>query len=514
MKRALIFLLAVIVPSILLGQEAKYWVYFADKVEEDLSMNYVSAEAYDNRAMLGLPLRQWTDLPVNPQYLQTVTAVGGEVEVSSKWLNASSVRLSQDELVLVKSLPFVLGVSAEVPELTPASYGVSWSPEGQYWDLPTNALDQMEASAFAEANLDGKGVVIGVIDGNFWGANQNTALDDILEESRLLGTRDFIDPAADFFDNNPQGNDLHGHYVWQMMAGYDKEEEKQFGFAHGASFYLARTDDKYKEQRVEEDRWVAAIEWLDSLGVRLVSSSLGYSYGFDDKAENYAPEQMDGNTTVISKAAKMAVEEKGMIVVTSAGNEGKDRRWRVVSAPADVQGVIAVGASGIAGERAETSSIGVEGLAYVKPDVMAYSSNGSSLSAPMVSGFIACLLQKDPSLSNEQVLRVLNTSASQYPYANNYTGLGTPRASVALSFMDGDETATAREVEVTEGSYELKSDQFGNGAVTILHKNGEHWVVEQEVKEWEGNALTIKRPKKADRTTITNGSATVEIIWK
>ena len=53
---------------------------------------------------------------------------------------------------------------------------------------------------------------------------------------------------------------------------------------------------------------------------------------------------MDGNTAIISRAAKIAVEKKGMIIVNSIGNEG-NKDWKYVVAPADVEGVISVGAT-------------------------------------------------------------------------------------------------------------------------------------------------------------------------
>ena len=51
-------------------------------------------------------------------------------------------------------------------------------------------------------------------------------------------------------------------------------EGEVIGPAYGASFLLAKTEDIRSETPIEEDNWVAALEWADSLGADVVSSSL------------------------------------------------------------------------------------------------------------------------------------------------------------------------------------------------------------------------------------------------
>jgi serine protease AprX len=60
------------------------------------------------------------------------------------------------------------------------------------------------------------------------------------------------------------------------------------GPAFGANFILAKTENTDYERHIEEDNWVAAAEWVDSLGADIISSSLGYRDYFTDGEANYS----------------------------------------------------------------------------------------------------------------------------------------------------------------------------------------------------------------------------------
>jgi subtilisin family serine protease len=196
------------------------------------------------------------------------------------------------------------------------------------------------------------------------------------------------------------------------------------GMAPEAEYLLAKTEDVVREEAVEEHRWIAALEWADSLGAQVLNSSLGYNV-FDD-GTGYAVEDLDGRTALATLAAELAVE-RGMVVVASAGNEG-DKAWRYVTVPADGEGVIAVGAvaarpnatGGYEYTLAPYSSRGPTADGRIKPDVVAPGVSvvvvsgraatadelpgafwldqylyvgGTSYAAPLVSGVCALLLQ-------------------------------------------------------------------------------------------------------------------------
>src|SRR5690606_20342724 len=113
------------------------------------------------------------------------------------------------------------------------------------------------------------------------------------------------------------------------------------GTAPQADFILCVTEDVDGEYRIEEYNWLFAAEFADSAGADIVSTSLGYST-FTDPSMDYTYEEMDGKTSIITRAAAVAAS-KGMVLVTSAGNEG-GRSWKYISAPADADSILAVGA--------------------------------------------------------------------------------------------------------------------------------------------------------------------------
>ena len=89
------------------------------------------------------------------------------------------------------------------------------------------------------------------------------------------------------------------------------------------------------ENQSEEELWLLAAEWADANGADIISTSLGYT------ADEYFPFEMDGETSIISKAANLAAK-KG-IVVCSAGNSGTTD-WKYIATPADADSVLTVGA--------------------------------------------------------------------------------------------------------------------------------------------------------------------------
>jgi subtilisin family serine protease len=227
------------------------------------------------------------------------------------------------------------------------------------------------------------------------------------------------------------------------------------GSAYGASFLLARTENGASETPVEMVTWGLGAEWADSAGADVISSSLGYST-FNDPADNYTYADMDGHTTVVTRAAEIAAS-KGILVVTAVGNEGNSL-WRKLVAPSDANGdsVIAVGAVDAAGAPAGFSSHGPSADGRVKPDLAArgvsvpvpdtnndagYSPrSGTSFSTPILAGLATCLLQARPGWPPRLVIDALRKTASRYANPDTLVGYGIPNGLAALRWTP--DTAT------------------------------------------------------------------------
>jgi subtilisin family serine protease len=158
---------------------------------------------------------------------------------------------------------------------------------------------------------------------------------------------------------------------------------------------------------------------------------------------------MDGNTTLITRAADMAVG-KGIVVVNSAGNSGFNPSRNTLNAPADGDSVITVGAATPDRTRASFSSVGPTTSVppRTKPDVMAQGTTvrcasptdtigyiynqGTSLACPLVAGVVALMLHTKPNASPMQIADALRSTASQASAPDNQMGWGIIDAAAAI----------------------------------------------------------------------------------
>ncbi len=493
-----------------LSAQPKYWIYFKDK--DATARPAISETTKENRRLAGLPLWETTDLPVRASYLADLQKNKVQPIYASRWLNAVAANLTYEQVQTVKKLNFVKEVVKMDADFVIARTQPINKPE------LAPVMEQVQSEVFTKANITAKGVTVGIIDAGFYGADSSHSLQQVFGNNRILGIRDYVKPNQPgewLFTTAESYSDMHGTEVMAAIAGLDTDDQTQYGMALNAKFYLARTDYSLREWRGEEDNWIAAMEWMDSLGVRLINTSLGYARGFTDPNENYVPEQMDGKTSAISKAAQIAVDKKGILLVVSAGNEGEDKKWRVISTPADAQGVLAVGATNKKlWNRIGYSSIGPEFLPYLKPNVSCFSLYGTSLSAPVITGFAACLMEANPTLSNKELMTLIEKSAHLYPYGNNYVGYGVPRASRAMTLAKAPylpSISTSIKVTGKTCTVDVTTDE---SLLVIYRKKNKKDVIAQEVARVQDGKVSLKRQKDEAFTTIDLKDRAIEVVWE
>ncbi len=508
-------------------QNSKYWIFLKDKPTTDYDYrNHLSERAIQNRILLQIPLIQYTDMPLNSSYTKQIADIEGiSIKNYSKWLNAIAVETTQDALKEAMALPFVEGYK-RIQGLRCASVDKAVTQDlaerrkGNEYSLP---LVQMGIEDMNNAKLNGEGIILGVIDAGFHNAHNHRNLKHLFESKSILDTRDFVNPQRSkdvFFSEAETNDDDHGTNVLEMIAGTRLKNEaiSQQGFAHKAKFYLARTDHGAEEKRREEDNWLRAIEWMDSLGIRLINSSLGYATGFDDADENYKTSQIDGKTAITTKAANIAFTEKGILLVSSAGNEGDDPNWRILSSPSDALNALSIGAIADIHAKQSYSSVGPESLGYMKPNVSCFSATGTSFSAPAVAGFAACLLQKKPDATNKELFEVIEKSASLYPYGNNYIGYGVPIAKKAIALLENNnrelETYSKQQRVSKSGRVTLKVKAAYNSDIVVFHKKDKIFVIKQESYQMKKDKAIIEKYEDAAFSTVIINNSVIEIEWK
>jgi|WetSurSiteA1Bulk_404760.scaffolds.fasta_scaffold00479_5 serine protease AprX len=425
---------------------SKYRIEFTDKNNTPFTTDnpgeFLSPKALERRNRQNIPV-DFNDLPVVPAYIDSLRSAGAGILTVSRWFNAVTVFIPHDSILdriaaftFVKrtGLQKVLQVppvnSAVKPGIQQFNRSVSMDYGSSWWQTAIH-----NGTLLHDLGFQGKDVTIAVIDAGFYHADQLPAFSRLWDNGQILGHRDFVDETADIYEGH-----THGMLVLSVIGSYLPGE--LIGTAPEASFYLLRSEDAGSEYLIEEDNWIAAAEFADSAGADIISSSLGYTV-FDDPSQSHTYADMDGKTTRVTRAADQATS-KGMLVVISAGNEGGSA-WKYVGAPADADSVLATGAIDENGTVAYFSSRGPSFDGNVKPDVMAiglgtyvigydgevWQANGTSLSAPVISGLSACLWQANPGASALDMLTAVRKSADRFGQPDADYGYGIPDFNLA-----------------------------------------------------------------------------------
>ena len=303
-------------------------------------------------------------------------------------------------------------------------------------------LEMIGLDAMQSAGYKGETIRIGIFDSGFQGVNSTVPFQHIFAEGRIdvESSKDFVFNSGDVFQY-----DEHGTEVFSVIAAF--QEGNFVGGSYEANYQLYVTEDVNSEYRIEEYNWLFAAEMADSSGVDVINASLGY-YDFDDTSMNYSKDEMDGNTTVVTKAAQFATD-RGIVVVCSAGNEG-GIAWQIITAPADARDVLAVASVNSGGQRSTSSSIGPSADGRIKPDVAALgvntsvikpdgsagSASGTSLSSPLVASLVAGVWQRYPQLTNKELIEAVRESASQADNPDFLLGYGIPNFKAVVNFLD------------------------------------------------------------------------------
>lgn len=418
----------IVLPIALFGQH-KVLVVFKDKSENGFNpYNYFDKQAIERRLQLGLPLYDYTDLPVNQNYVQQIAQNVQQVTATTRWFNGVVCIASDMQLNQLHKLSFVENIET----LTPLSKMVCGSIKGvdDLNDSDKEILKaqtaRMQADVFKANNINGKGVRVAIFDIGFESYKTNPAFEHMRKNNRIVKTWDFVKKAE-----NVDGYNTHGTSVLSCVGGI--ADGVNIGLATDAEFLLARTE-TWTEFYSEEEHWLQAAEWADKNGAHIINSSLGYTF------HRYFPEQMDGHKSLVSRAANMAAR-KGILVVNSAGNEG-DGDWKIIGTPADADSVLSIGGiSPWTGYHTGFSSFGPTSDKRLKPNVIAYGhvigagpkglhqTQGTSFSGPLTAGFAACAKQAMPGLTNMQLFKEIEKSADMYPYFDYAHGYGVPQAS-------------------------------------------------------------------------------------
>lgn len=524
MKKILSLAFLLVVFLVAEAQEYKYAIHFTDKDQTPFSVDqpeeFLSQRAIDRRAKYNIPIIE-EDLPIDPEYIENILGLNANFEliIQVKWLNAIIISTTDpadvevldlldkvEKVVQVYNSDFKSSKSDKLSfdlgeEQVYAPLKSTQAYDSAFYGGGWVQINQLSGEKLHQLGYKGQGMVIAVLDAGFDGVDERLIFEPLWDNDQILGTKNIVAPGEPVFAFH-----THGTAVLSTMGGY--WEGNLVGTAPDADYWLIRTEDGASEALIEEYNWVAGAAFADSVGADVLNTSLGYTT-FDDPSTDHTWEELNGDSTVITRGSNMAFR-KGMLVVNSAGNSGNGS-WRYVGAPADGHQVFSIGAVDAGGIIAGFSSHGFPWSEDVKPNVVsrgagtyvasAYSdvvapSNGTSFSGPVIAGMSASLWSADPSLNPSDIKRAIQYSADKYNQPDTLYGYGLPNYENALSILgiqdiqSENQNISVAPNPVSESfSLDLQTKEYFSFNMRIFNIQGA--LIEERKINWNGNPVNI-----------------------
>ena len=449
------------------SKESEYsvWIFFKDKggntkAKLTEAENKLPKHAVERRKKLmknKTSVATFYDIPVLNTYVSEISKHILKLRHKSNWLNAISAEVTKNQINKISNFPFVKKIDiVRKGKISRKNNDVDFANAYRKFSFPNSAKynlnygsslnqnEQINVPAAHDLGYNGNGIIICVMDAGFNNL-EHPVFNYMQSSGHILGTWDFVNNDTIVDDQGDMGSGSHGTMTLSTIGGF--EQGQLIGPAYDAKFILTKTENTDSETTVEEDNWVAAMEWAENnWGPDITSTSLGY-IDFDD-GTGYDPSELDGNTATITIGADIAAS-LGILVVNSAGNEGSGTT--TIGAPADGDSVLAVGAVDADGYRVYFSSVGPTGDGRIKPEVMAQGSgvtvaqsgsgtgyttaDGTSFSCPLTAGAAAVLMQMVPSASNMDIFEALKMTANNHENPNNEYGWGIINIMAAYQYF-------------------------------------------------------------------------------
>ena len=323
--------------------------------------------------------------------------------------------------------------------------------------VPTPELEQIGVPAVWATGVTGKGAIVANVDSGVNGDDATMA--DSWRGVFAGSDASWYAPIAlTVFPEDDASGAGHGTPVMGIMTG----GQETFGVAFDATWMAG---DLFEEDEGWVSTAIKIFEWLTdpdddpstSTDVPdVVNNSWGIDTGFDDQGRLRCDPIFDN--------ALDAMEAAGVIVINSAGNAGEAGVTAPASRATTAVNAFAVGAIDDENNPAANTGLGPSGCGgpfVTKPEVVAPgllitsrsrfnatvgTFSGTSFATPMVSGIVALMRSKDPTITPEEAKTILlETAMDLGPGGDDNTfGTGLVDAEAALARVERPSQPLAR----------------------------------------------------------------------
>lgn len=300
-----------------------------------------------------------------------------------------------------------------------------------------NARKVVKWEAAQSQNLTGKGIGVAILDTGIAPVN-----DFIQPKNRLIAFKDFANNKLEPYDDNG-----HGTHVAGIACGNGTNSNGLYcGIAYESNLIGVKILDK--EGKGNTSKVLAGIQWIvdnkDKYNIRIANLSIGSpgSNSLDPlvkavnaawdcgiimtiAAGNNGPKNSSITSPGISKKAITVGSSDDSESVTIWGSSQKNFSGRGPTLECVIKpDIVAPGANIVSclSPTAYIDSSNTEGVKIVDKNYLQLS--GTSMSTPIVTGAIALLLQKYPSLTPNDVKYMLKYSTTDLGYPKNQQGWG------------------------------------------------------------------------------------------
>ncbi len=448
------------------------WVFFTESAAHSNAPPAIGEDAVARRLRDGTGTFA-NDAPIPPRLIARIEASGATIRHQSRWLRAVSIEATPRQIARIARM-------SDVAAIRPvASLHRTSAPTVAIGSAHVGATNAIADSAFYGPNYPGirqLGIEpahkLGYVGTNIRIAILDTGFEprhEALSSRAVVAQRDFINKdgnvANEPGDTTGFDQERHGTQVWSILGGY--LPGLIVGPAHGARFLLAKVDEEPGDTKVDEDRWVAAVEWADSLGAQIISSSVAFRYNYNDRPD-LPYDTLNGDLTVVTRQADEAARRN--ILVVQAMGDGPTPAAGTLSAPADADSIVAVGAvdrfgnpasfnPGFTGRgptsdgrtKPEVSAFGVGMIGASSQTLISFDLGlaGTSYATPLIAGGAAMFMQAWPDLSAMAVRRALQLAGSAATRPDNAVGWGVPDIGAAILFPEGISLGVVNPTDIT-----------------------------------------------------------------